>query len=238
MTVHYDDLDINRDIRLDLPFREGVGIITQDVAKPHHPVTLHNTPAWTTLDSHLQVLTLDGVNEHLRSLQANTVDLNFTSNDYSLGGWFFIASGGSDDKTLMSRFLVSTNGWELYHYPTNHSITLRHHHAAGATARTGAYCLNWVFNKWWFIGISRHAGAAQFWRGDIDGFAAIPTICSVGGLIDPEPCTQNLYIGSNTGGATNFFKGMVWRPRIWGDRYLSEADWGQTWEREVRWFRS
>jgi len=236
MTVHYDSLDINRDVRLDLPLREGVGTIAQDVAKLHHPVTIVDVSGvWSTLDSHLGFLTLDGINDYLTSLAADTVDLNFTNGDYSIGGWFFIASGGRDDKTLLGRFLVSNNGWELYHY-TNEILTLRHHHAAGATLRTGAYSGNWAYNKWWFMGVSRHGASAQFWRGDTDGFAALPTTISAGGLIDPEGCVQNLYIGRDTTGV-NLYKGGLWRPRVWG-RYLSEADWKQIYEREIRWFLS
>jgi len=234
--IHYDDLGINRDIVLDLPLREGIGIITQDVAKPHHPITLHNTPAWTTLDSHLGCLTLNGTNEYLQCLAASCTDLDFTNGDYSLGGWFFISSGGADDKTLLSRFLVSNNGWELYHY-TNGILTLRHHHAAGASLRTGAYCGGWAYNMWYFMGISRHAEAAQFWRGDINGFAAIPTTISAGGLIDPESCNQNFYIGRDTTGI-NLYKGIFWRPMIWDQRYLSEEDWRWIYERSLRWFLS
>ncbi len=78
MTVLYDNLGINREILLDLPFREGTGVITHDVAKPHHPITLVNTPTWTTLDSGFQVLTLNGTNEYLQCLAASCADLDFT----------------------------------------------------------------------------------------------------------------------------------------------------------------
>jgi len=181
MSVHYDALAINRNIRLDLPFREGIGTITHSLAKTHSLVTIVDVGGvWTTLDSYLPYLTLDGANDYLWASNADTLNMDFTSEDYSLGGWFFITSGGADDKTLLSRFLVNTNGWELYHY-TNEILTLRHHHAAGATLRTAAYSENWAFNKWWFMGVSRHGGAAQFWRGDINGFAALTTTISAGG---------------------------------------------------------
>jgi len=234
MTVLYDNLDINREILLDLPFREGRGIITQDVAKPHHPITLHNTPTWTTLDSGLTVLTLNGTNQYLRCLAASCVDLDLTSEDYSLAQWINLTSGGSDDKTLMGRFLVSNNGWELYHY-FNGIITLRHHHAAGASLRTGAFSGGWGWSTWYYLGLSRHAGVAQFWRGDIDSFAAVSTTVSDGGLIDPETCNQNLFIGTDTTGVNDYY-GMMWRPKIWGSRYLSEADHRCNWERGRRWF--
>jgi len=235
MTVLYDNLGINREILLDLPFREGIGTITQDVAKPHHPVTLHNTPTWTVLDSGLGVLTLNGTNEYLRCLAASCADLDFTSGDYSLGGWFYIESGGDDDKTLMSRFLLDNNGWELYHYNSpNYYLTLRHHHAAGASVRTGAYSSGWTFGKWWFMGFSRSGGVGQFYRGDVDGFAALPTTNTVGGLIDPESSAQNFYAGYSTSGSNNPFKGKFWRPRIW-PRALSASEWRVIFEREKRW---
>ncbi len=85
--IHYDDAPINRGMLLDLPFREATGIITQDVAKPHHPVTLVNTPTWASLASGLSVLDLDGSTEYLQSLNADTADLGFTTGDYSVSAW-------------------------------------------------------------------------------------------------------------------------------------------------------
>jgi len=237
MSVHYDALAINRNIALDLPFREGAGVITHSIARTHPVVTIvPNAAPWSILDSHLGFLTLDGATEYLWASAADTAHLNYTSQDYSLGGWFRIDSGGPDDKTLMSRFLVNNNGWELYHY-TNNILTLRHHHAAGATTRTGAYSGGWAYGTWYFMGVSRSGGEAQFWRGDINGFVALPTTISAGGLIDPENCAQNLYIGTDTT-LNNDYKGGLWRPRSWFGRYITEIEWQQIWEKEVEWFRS
>ena len=232
--IGYDNLAINHQILLDLPFREATGAITRDVAKPHHQdVDLINAPTWESLVSGLGVIDLNGTNEYLQLLAAACADLNFTSGDYSLGGWFFFRSGGADDKTPMGRFLVSENGWELYHY-TNEILTLRHHHAAGATTRTGAHSEGWAYDKWWFMGVSRYGGVAQFYRGDINGFAAPPTTISDGGLIDPETCVQNLYIGRDTTGV-NLHNGKLWRPRVWG-RALAEGEWRQILDYEKHWF--
>lgn len=238
MAIHYDSLAINRNICLDLPFREGVGpLLTHDISKIHHQLAMVSAPAWTILDSYLNVLTLDGALDYIWGTAVETDIMDFISEDYSLGIWFFAVDGGPDDKTLMSRFLVSNNGWELYHYITNQSVTLRHHHAAGATVRTAAYSNGWTFGKWWFLGVSRHGATAQFWRGDIDTFGPVTTLISPGGLIDPEACAANFFIGTDTTGVNDFL-GMLWRPRIWFDRYVSEAEWQQLWEKSVEWFRS
>jgi len=237
MSVHYDAVAINRNMAIDLPFREGVGAVTHSLAKTHPEVTIVDVGGvWTILDSYLPCLTLDGANDYLWASAADTLNLDFTTDDYSVGGWFWVTSGGKDDKTLMCRFLLNNNGWELYHY-TNQILTMRHHHAAGASLRTAAFSRNWAFNKWWFLGFSRTGGLAQFWRGDIDGFGSLTTEISVGGLIDPESCAQRFQIGTDTT-LVNDYNGPLWRPRAWFDRYITEAEWQQIWEKEVELFRS
>lgn len=237
MSIHYDSLEINRDIRLDLPIREGVGAVTHDVAKPHHPVTLVNTPAWTTLDSHLGCLTLDGATEYLQSLNADTVDLQFTAGDYGIGGWFFWQTG-DDSQILIGRYAVDVGGWEVYLYDDpSHYLTVRHHHSAGATTRTACYTDGWVKNTWHFLGISREGGAITMWRGDTLGnITQLVSTCSAGGVLDPEATVSDLVIGARFSKNSDFHKGMFWRYRIWGDRALTEADWEQVYRKEVRWF--
>ena len=59
MSVHYDSLAINRNIILDLPFREGIGALyTHDISKPHHQLTMVSAPAWTILASYTPWLIL------------------------------------------------------------------------------------------------------------------------------------------------------------------------------------
>jgi hypothetical protein len=226
----YDNNPVNHQLLLDLPFREATGALyTYDVSKVHRPLTMVSAPAWTTLASGLTVLTFDGALDYIWGTAANTVDLNFTTGDYSLGGWLYFAAGGADDKTPLARFLVDSMGWELYHY-TNEILTLRHHHSLGATTRTACYSGGWAFGEWWFMGVSRSGASATFYRNG----EAVTTTCSAGGLIDPETCNQNFYVGNDTTGI-NLFKGMPWRPRIWG-RELPATEWLQMFETERHWF--
>lgn len=239
MSIHYDALDINRDIVLDLPFREGIGTVTHSVAKTKPLVTIvPNAAPWSILDSHLPFLTLDGATEYLWASAADTTNLNFTSQDYSVCGWFRIDSGGDDDKTLMSRFLVSNTGWELYHYTTL-TLQMRHHHASQAPnpVRTSAYSHGWAYGTWYFMCFSRVGAVGQFYRGTIDGvLAALTTTCN-GGLVNPDTCAVNLNIGRSPANE-NHYKGGLWRPRAWNGRALTEADWRWVFERELRWFLS
>jgi len=231
MPIHYDDLDINRDILLDLPLREGVGTVrTQDVAKPHHPVTLISAPAWTTIDSGLTVLTLDGAADYLQSLNAETGDLEPTSGDYSVGGWVYIDTAGADTQLLIGRYQLDVGGWELYHY-SNLLMTMRHHHAGGAAVRSACNSAGWTYNTWHFLGFSRSGATGAFYRNGV-------ALATAGVLEDPEATTIDFLIGVRYSKNDNFQKGMFWRWRYWGDRALAQADWARIYERELRWFSS
>ncbi|GAI24696.1 unnamed protein product [marine sediment metagenome] len=187
-------------------------------------------------------LTLNGTTEYLSATAGDTGNLDFTNQPYSLGGWFWFTSGLRDDKTLMCRFVLDNNGWELYQYKTG-SINLRHHHAAtippgSEDPRSGCYSYGWSFGKWWFMGLSRVGASAQFYRGDIDSFIGeVDTTVQIGGLIDPESCTTTLYIGTDPTFINDLY-GRLWRPRAWFNRAITEIEWQQIWEKEVEWFRS
>jgi len=239
MTVHYDSLDINRNIAIDLPYREGDGVITNSLARRSPLLTLVSAPPWTILDSHLTVLSFDGNADYIWASAADTALMDIGSQNYSIAMWIFLCSGGAhDSQDILSRFVLNNNGWELYSY-SNGIITMRHHHAAGASTRTGFYSSNWNFNTWYFLALNRNGASGQFYRGDTAGnFSALTTSISAGGLIDPEACAANFYICTNNGATGNFADNINWRPRFWFDRSVSEASFKQIYEKELRWFQS
>ncbi len=226
--VMYDSVDVKENILLDLPFREATGVVTQDVAKLHHPMVMVNTPTWAQ-EGTLSVVQLNGTSEYLLSLAADTADLNFIAGDYSLGGWLRWETG-EDSQIVMGRYIVSVSGWELYLYFTG-LLTLRHHHAAGASTRTGCYSDGWVADTWHHFGVSRSGAAAIHYRNGV----ALTTTHTAGGLINPETNNSNLVIGVRTTLDTNYFSGKLWRPRIYNEA-LTAADWLAIYEREVGWF--
>ncbi len=119
----YDLVPENEGILFDLPFREGVGDITQDIAKPHHPVTLEDPGAgvlaWSVLASGLKVLEFtpagsgftDG--NYLECDSTKTADLDFTTGDYSFGIWMYQRSM-DQSQLLAGKYVVSDRGWEIY----------------------------------------------------------------------------------------------------------------------------
>ena len=113
-----------------------------------------------------------------------------------------------------------------------HYMTVRHHHAAGATLRTGSNSVGWAENVWCLFGCSRVGAAIQHYRNGV----ALDTDISVGGLIDPESnAARDLVIGTRFTKNQNWFNGRVHRPRVWA-RALAASEHACIFEKERGWF--
>lgn len=257
MTILYDNLELNKHIVLDLPFREGIGAITQDIAKPHHPLTFRDPGggsfAWGSLATgapYLEFVTVgfgatDGV--YLDCPAASTLDLDFTSEDYSVGAWIYHEDTGHfHPKILIGRYAVDSvpvtygDGWEIY-LERNVGLGIdyleqRHHHFSLApNHRTGCYSVGWATGRWDFMGISCHkeAGASypQHYRN------AVPLDMSyvAGGILNPDTANRDLVIGARFTKESNWYKGKVRRLRLWR-KALSLDEWKILYELEKGWF--
>jgi len=234
--AHYDSLISPRDdMLLDLPFREATGAITQDVAKPHHPVDLVGAPTWAPLASGLGTLDFDGDTQYLECAGADCADLDFTNHNYSIWGWFNW-NIHEYSQILIGRYELSVSGWELYltQAAGGNYMTLRHHHAGGATTRTAMYSLGWTPGVDWFFGVLRFGTGIAMVRNGV----VVPTVGDV--MIDPETCAEDLTIGVRYSKNANFFDGMMYRPRIAGglmlDGIRTNVQFDQTYQREGVWF--
>jgi len=231
MSILYDSISYNQEMLLDLPLREGTGIITQDVAKPHHVIDLINTPTWTALDTGLMTLNFDGTTEYMECAAADCLDLDFTTEDYSIGGWFSWSNSIHDSQILIARYEVSDSGWEVYLTEAGalRYLTLRHHHAAGASLRTGAYSLGWAYDTNWHFGISRIGNTAYMYRNG----EPVTTVSDV--LIDPETCAEDLVIGVRYTKDANYFCNMRGRIIVSG-KALTAEEWRSMYKHQARWY--
>lgn len=225
MPVGYDKLSLDHEILLDLPFREGTGIITRDIAKPHHQdVDLVGVPTWVSLANGLGVLDFNGAGDYLECATAATADLDFTTSDYSIGGWINWASGNVS-QIIIGRYFLDNNGWEIYltEWLGIFSLTNRHHHSGTVVdghPRTAFNSQGWTQGTWHFMGISRSGNVAEHYRNGMD----LATTFSTGGLVDPEPCNQDMVIGARYTKNADYFNNMMWRPRVWS-RSLEPWEW-------------
>lgn len=239
----YDKIGINEDILFDLPFSEGVGVITQDIAKLHHPVSFEDPGtgvlSWDILNSGLKVLdflpagpaTAEG--NYLECDSTKTADLDFTIEDYSFGMWMYQRTM-NQSQLLAGKYIVNSRGWEIYTTLATgiYYLSLRHHHANSNTTRSSASSVGWNFENWWFVGISRVAGYPLMYRNG----TAVEMSYSDGGIKSPESsAADDLVIGARYTKDANWINGKYWRPRIWG-RALSAIEWSELFEKERNFF--
>ncbi len=90
MSAGYDNLDINHNMVLDLPFREGVATaFPRDISKNHYVFTLTGAPAYYAIPATgIGVLDFTALTpDFLEAAIADVGDLDFTSEDFSLAFW-------------------------------------------------------------------------------------------------------------------------------------------------------
>ena len=236
--IGYDKQAINHGLLLDLPFREGVGLITHDIAKPHHIATLTGPPTWTDVltegigPSDLGILLLDGATQYLQIPGADTLDLDFTG-DFSLAGWVYPVFT-AQPMIIMCRNTTDARGWCMFLYDNPVLGPLLSLRTNQAGSHTECYAEGFTDSEWQLAGYSRNqAGAiATCFR---NGRPVI-TVGS-GTILDPVACgaANKLLLGVQEGEASAFLRGYKWRPRAW-PLNLSEANWLSYFEHTRHWF--
>ena len=244
--IGYDKIPENEDILLDLPYREGVGAVTMDVAKPHHPVSMHDPGGgsfvWTSLPSGLMVLEFvtvgggpgDGV--YLECDSTETADLDFTSGDFSVSAWINWNSTFGYSEIIFGRYGVDLDGWEFYLDISGgrNTISQRHHHNSLAPNRnSNCFSIGWTPGTWAFFGASRTGG--DLYPVHYRNGVALTMAYETSGMLDPDTCNRDLTIGSRFTKDANWYKGLMWRPRVW-PRALSAAEWLELFTIERDWF--
>jgi len=249
MAKGYDKLSLDYGLLLALPFREGTGVITRDVAMPHHELTLQDPDggsfAWGNLVTgcpYLQFTTVgfgptDGV--YLDCPAANTVDLDFTTGDYSIVVWVkHEAIGELKPKIVVGRYvidditLINNVGWEVY-LETNgpHYLELRHHHGSIGVQRDGCYSTGWAPGGWELLGITRSGLYPKHYR----NATSLAVTYGGSGMRDPDSANQDLVIGARFSKNADWYNGQMWNLRIW-DRELSNEEMHWIFEMERHWF--
>ena len=220
MVKGYDNLSLDDGMLLDLRFTEGTGPVTFDRAKPHHKLTLVGPPTWVQTPL-ANVTVMDFLSDYLECPAASTVDLNFTTGDYSIACWV----NPIDTSTSMNvcgRYALDTDGWEVYFFSllAEGYLTLRHHHASlGPDVRDGCYSMGWVENTWQLLLISRSGLYPLHYRNGVP----LTMAYEAGGMKDPDTAARDLVIGARFTKNADWYKRYMWGLRIW-NRALSLFD--------------
>lgn len=226
MTRRSMDKDtLNEDLLLSLPMREATGTATtQDVAKPHHPITLVHAPVWTQITSALYVLDFNsGDPDYIECPAADSADLNFTSGDFSAVVWTY-AHTFAATHLLFSRRSYNTDGW-CFGYNIGYGLYAGTYQAGDNQSSRGYFNPT---NQWVLAGLSRQGTSIRVfsWGRDITSTAESHT--------DPVTANRDLVIGADSN-HTSPFDGYLWNPRIWG-RALTPQEHMSIFQRERHWF--
>jgi hypothetical protein len=235
MTTGYDKISIDHQILLDLPYREATGIITMDRAKPNRHIDLVNTPTWASIASGLGVLDFDAAsNEYGECDVLDTLDLDFTTDDYSIVCWVNWCDTGISE-LIVGRYETNVDGWDIYLTSMAlDTLSQRHHHSSLAQLTDSCYSVGWTPDTglWTLLGVTR----SGLWPLHYRNAVALTMAYSAFGFRSPDTCNQDLVIGTRgVTKNTNFYDGMMQGLRIW-DRELSAAEMMFIFERERKWF--
>ena len=227
--VGYDNLDINHNIILDLPFTEATGTIAHSVAKNRYPFTLTGAPATYALASGLAVLDFTaGTPDFLEAAIAAAAEMDFTSEDFSYAGWVNPDSLVGD-RELLCHGLDSTDGYDV-RCLANGSIQFASNQAAAQQLVISAVG-SVVINTWQLIGISRTGATVQIFKNGLEmAYVAQPAI------IDPLTSARKVLFGIYDDETTDPWSQYIGRQRAWLNRQLTAANHRFLWDTERHWF--
>lgn len=222
MLKSFDKEPLHDGLLFCLPMREATGVITMDVARPHHPVTQVHAPVWTQLASGIWCMDFDGSNDHLSVAAASCLDLNFTTGAFSAVVWVYRDTQATN-MGLMGRSDGATNGWYFWVTPSA-GIYITRKHAAGSGV-TVAPNSTVSLSTWMLLGFSVPGASAiaRIYANGVDSFL------TNSGDQKSDSSASNLEIGRMVG--ANPFDGKLWNPRIWG-RALAASEHMTVFQRE------
>lgn len=237
MTVGYDNLPVNMEQVLSLPMREATGVAgspTQDIARPHHTVTLIGPPTWAQHGVSNLTYMVFSAGDALDIAPGATVpptDMNFRTGSVA-GGFSFVAWINTSDLSAINTLFcygsptIQVNGYQINVLTTGEIQFLTYQ--AGPTVQTtdtAAACI--TTNTWWFVGVTCDGAwdtaAAKIYRNAVD------VTDTAGVHISPAtPAALDFFVGAhnNAGAAELSLIGNMWNPRCW-TRLLPQI---QMWE--------
>ena len=185
-----------------------------DFSRYQHPFTMTNIDWYSINPIDLWRADFDGTTSRASTTGALTRDMDFICEDYTVMCWF-IWYDGSVSQQIVTRYVLDTNGWEIYltDFGGAYHLTNRHHHSGtivDANPRTAYDSLGWNQGTTWFMAITRHTNTAVHYRNGV----SVATTFSTGGLVDPEPCAQAPTIGVRYTLNADWFCGRMAKLRV------------------------
>lgn len=233
MPIGFDKYILNSQIQLALPMDEYTGILAFDRSKNHMPFTITHAPPWAKTPAGLPYLTFDGINDYLSCPAADSVAVNYSSEDFTLAMWYNGVPSATD--ILLAQGTTDNAGWEWFITDAGGgnpaTVSLRLNQGGGHTDN-GAL-LAYVLSTWSLLMVTRSGASSVFYTNGVrvpDLGGALVDALSAGGA-------YTLYVGRK--GAGNYITGSVGGgpagPRSW-NRALSAEEARWLFDSERHWF--
>ena len=225
MSIGYDNLDINHNLVLDLPFEQGSAALpARDRSKNHYPFTLTGAPAPYVIPAsgHNTLDFTPGNPDFLEAAIANVPDLDFTTEDFSLAVWI-CPDTLVGDLELMCHGLDATDGYDVRIMADGSVVFSSNQAAAQQQVASAAGVV--VVDVWRLIGISRSGVLVQIFLNGIEvAYTAQPDI------VNPLTSARKVLFGVYDDEATDPWSQYMGQPRAWLDRQLAARDHRFIWK--------
>lgn len=229
MSIGYDNLDINHNMVLDLPFSEGLGAVTLDVSKSRYPFTLTGAPAYAALASGIPVLDFTAITpDFLEAAIADVPNLDFTTEDFSLAFWIH-PDTLVGDLELMCHGLDATEGYDV-RCMGDGSVVLTSN-TTGAQDQVICAAGTVIINTWQLIGISRSGVLGQIFKNGRE-----LTYTTQDDFTDPLTSARKVLFGVYDDETTDPWSQYIGRIRAWLNRQLAVGDHRFIFETERHWY--
>jgi hypothetical protein len=228
----YNKIRLNHQLVLDLTMEEvsgAAGDYIHDRARPHHDALLHGaTIGWTQLLSGLYVMDFTaGSPDWLDIGAAASADLDFTTEDFSVGEWVNLDSLAAN-RSIMCRGLLDTDGWHCQVLMDGSIIFFTNQLGADQYSQSSAGLITVGYS--YLVGFSRREGSVRCYINGVD------VTETAGTHIDPATANRELHIGIYDNETGSPWEGQKWRPRIWGSRVIEDWEWLELFNMERHWF--
>lgn len=222
MSLGTDKLKLNQNLLLSIPMFEGTGTVSvKDVAKPHHPMTLVNSPAWYKESSGLYTLSFTHTSSHkITSPGALCADMAFTTESFSgviWVNWTTLPNTSSNVGTYIDKEgVANSTGWGLTAWPDIYGdgfgIMTFLTNPSGGQAYARPSC---VANTWYLFGWTKVGTVCLLYCNGVDVTISSTTLATLG-------TAANLFcIGARTNATQDHFgPGRLWEPRVWNRALL------------------
>ena len=192
---------------------EGVGTLSHDFAKPHHVATLTGPPTWANLANDLTYLDFNSATpDFLEVAQADSLDLAFTTEDFTLAAWVNPDALPSAGSAVIDRMQGNVGGYQVGVMVGGGGLGMVRFYSYPGALPDWTDSAEGVIEvgTWAFIASVKTGTAVEIFVNGINvtDFQSVHDTLGV-------PAVK-FHVGVYSDEIAQPYDGQMWRPRVWG----------------------